>query len=209
MTTDKIDIRIFGVPERWQNIARTVDILSIKPDRIIIDTNHNGCIPTAKKAWSIPTDKPYVMVMADDAELCSNFTYYLEKIIDLFPDEIVSLFPIQFCGVDPKGNNPKESPYVSTIYVSGLATIMPTKFVKPCIDSWRDDIRGDDTNIQMWAKANDIPIITTLPSIVQHIGDDSVFDSSRRIGRTIYYSEDPSYMDWDNRYVTSWTNIIR
>ena len=204
----KIDVRIFGVPERQDWIDKNREILELPDENIFMDFEHLGCAPTAKRAWLKKTDKPFVMVLSDDAELCKDFLSYCEKVVKAHPKKIISLFPFQFIRPVPGSRLPKESPYVLTNKLSGCGIIMKTEYVRPCIDSWPPDAKGDDTNIQAWAERHRIKIITTLPALIQHIGDVSVCDPTRSLGRTPYYYEDPSYMDWDSKYVTSWTNII-
>jgi len=203
-----IDIRIFGVPEREEWIQRTKARLGVPDENIIMDYKHLGCAHTARIAWLKKTDKPYVMVLADDAEPCDNFMSYCERVIKAHPKKIISLFPFQFIKPVPASRLPKSSPYVLTKTLSGCGIIMRTEWVEPCIDSWPPDAKGDDTNIQVWAEKHKIKIITTLPALVQHIGDVSVCDPTRVLGRTPYFVQDPKEMDWDSTYVTSWTNII-
>ena len=208
--SSSIDIRIFGVPERQEWIDRNKRILNVPEENIIMDYEHYGCAPTARRAWLKKTDKPFTMVLSDDAELCDDFISYCERIVKAHPKKIISLFPFQFIKPVPGSRlpAPSESPYVLAKTLSGLGIIMRTEWVEPCIDSWPPYAKGDDTNIQAWAERNRIKILTTLPALIQHIGDVSVCDPSRSLGRTPYFAKDPSGFDWDSKYVRSWTNII-
>ena len=89
----------------------------------------------------------------------------------------------------------------------GLAVIMKKEYIKPCLESWSNEF-GDDVNITRWANANGIPILTTLPSIIQHIGEESFNDPTRIIGRTEFFNPDPKDENWDDGFVTSWSNVI-
>lgn len=209
MKENDIDVRIIGVPERMKNVKENQKILGINGGHIFIDFEHEGCVFNARRAWLKGTDKPYIMVLADDVELCDNFLFYCAKVITAHPDAVISLFPLQFVRGIPPANIPKRSPYIATTALSGCAIIMKTEYVLPCVGSWKQNAKGDDTSIQEWANQNGIPIITTVPAIVQHIGDVSFFDSSRSIGRTPHFEKNPCNVNWDDPYVTSWTNIIR
>ena len=209
MGIDDIDIRIMGVQERMDNLRYNQEILNVPEDRIVIDTHYDGCKETAKQAWLIDTDKPYVMVLQDDVELCNGFLGYCARIITAHPDKIVSLYSWQLSTAPPKGGMPTSSPYIITPTASGPGIIMKTDYVKPCVESWLDELPGDDTNIQKWAADNGISIVTTVPCILQHVGAISVYDPTRSLGESRYYDKDPSYVNWDTSYVTSWTNIIR
>ena len=204
-----IDVRIFGVPERTEWIEKNKKILGLLDENIIMDYEHVGCAPTAKRAWLKKTDKPFTMVLADDAEPCDNFLDYCERIVRAHPKYIISLFPFQFIKPVPGCRLPERSPYVLTNKLSGCGIIMRTEWVEPCIASWRRDAVGDDTSIQAWAEKNRIRILTTLPATIQHIGDVSVCDPTRVLGRTPYFEKNPSGINWDSDYITSWTNIIK
>ena len=203
-----IDVRIFGVPERMDWIEKNKAILNLPDENIFIDYDHIGCAPTAKRTWLKKTDKPYTMVLADDAELCDGFMSYCERAVKAHPRSIISLFPFQFTKPVPGSKLPTKSPYVLTKTLSGCGIIMRTEWVEPCIDSWHPDAKGDDTSIQAWATKQRIKILTTLPALIQHIGDVSVCDPTRVLGRTPYFDKNPVNVDWDSKYVTSWTNII-
>lgn len=209
---DKISIRIIGVEDRIDNVNNTKKILNIPESNIFIDVNRCGLIENAKNAWLKETEKPFVMVLQDDIILCQDFLHYCNKIIDRFPDSIVSLFPLQFLKRDDINRacvNVEDSPYYTTDRLSGCGIIMKTEYVKPCVSSWKKEIDGDDTNIFEWAQANKISTITTIPSTIQHIGDNSVFAPGNGIRRTEFFSNNPSYANWDCGELVPWTNLIR
>lgn len=202
------DVRIFGVPERMDWVEKNKAILGLPDENVIIDYDHIGCAPTAKRTWLKPTDKPFTMVLADDAELCDGFLSYCERIVKAHPRSVISLFPFQFIRPVPGCRLPTRSPYVLTNKLSGCGIIMRTEWVLPCVESWRPGTKGDDTAIQAWAERQNIKILTTLPSLIQHVGDVSVCDPSRVLGRTPYFSKSPVDVNWDSKYVTPYTNII-
>ena len=86
---------------------------------------------------------------------------------------------------------------------------MPARFVDPCLASWDNIRRGDDTNILFWANREGVPVITTLPSTIQHIGFVSVFDPGHIVRGTDFFDQDPVNVNWDNSYYTSWTNVVK
>ena len=202
-----VDIRMFGVRERISQIEKIKATLGLTDDKVIIDEKHAGVIPTAKRAWSIPTDASHVLVLQDDVEVCHDFKFYCETICGNFPDAIFGLFPFQFRTADYLRRWPK-SPYVTSADLSGAGIIMPTKYIKPCLEAWKDEISGDDVNIRDWAVDNGIMILTTIPALIQHIGFVSVFNPKRSIGMTEFFW-DPAKADWNNTFVEPWTNIVR
>ena len=201
-----IDARIFGVPERASNIEKMKK--SLGNVTIIIDEEHDGCVSTAKRSWLLHTTASHVMILNDDVQLCDNFMEVCDTIVRLHPQSIISLFPVQFIGVNLNwvGGYPKHSPYVSTTKVSGAGIIMPTEYIKPCVDSWDPNTMEDDTSIELWAKANGIQILTTLPSTIQHLDLKSTLGHNPM--STQYFEQSPE-ANWENGFVTPWTNLIR
>ena len=206
----KIDVRIMGVPSRIDNIKTTQKRLNIPDENIIIDYNHEGCLKTAIKAWSKPTDKEFVMVLQDDIELCDNFVECCNKIVDAHPDKIISLFQFLITSMEAVQNLP--SPYVSLGHsgASGQGIIMRTEWLNDCLSEWETSgLMGDDTNINAWAEKSGKEILTTIPAILQHTGEHSVFMPGRTLGKSYLYRKSAFKADWDNPFVTSITNIVR
>ena len=211
---DNISVRIFGVPSRMECIRENQRRLKVPDELIFIDENKEGCVQTARRAWSYPTDKEFTLVLQDDIELCDDFASVCKRIVKTHPDKIISLFQIHCMSRTAIRGNMKDmrSPYVSmrADRISGQGIIMRTEWVKPCLESWEPEkIKGDDVNIGLWAKANGITALTTIPSTIQHLGQISVFDKSRSIGMTEFYKKSAAKADWENSYVTASTNLIR
>lgn len=198
----KVSIRIFGVPERMDNIRFNQNRLLLPDDHIFIDENHDGCYATAKRAWSFPTDKEFVLVLQDDVELCDNFMKYVNIIVDTQPDSIVSLYSTHYSRRVSVNRIPTESPYLETEFLTAQGIIMKRDYIEDCLSTWDPEKRGDDVNIANWAKKNGIRILTIIPTILQHIGDISVFDPSRSMGRSEFYRKNPIDVNWANTYVT-------
>lgn len=204
-----IDVRIFGVPERIDNITKNKSILGVPDNRVVIDSRHDGCSKTAKKAWGILPSDDHVLVLQDDIELCDSFLYYCGIMIDTHPNAIISLYPGAFPRMEYIKSLPRRTPYISTKEVSGQAIIMPSKYIDQCLASWSDDIAGDDIQIRNWSRTTDILRLTTIPCIVQHIGHSSVFDHTRDLGSSDFFVKDPSGINWREKYFTSETNVAK
>lgn len=197
------------MPERMDNILQTQKLCNVPDENIFIDYNHDGCKPTAKRAWLKKTDKSHVLVLQDDIILCDRFMYYCDIIVNTHPDAIVGLFPILYNTHKIVKHFPSKSPYVLSQELSGQGIIMRTDYVKPCIKAWRDDIPGDDVNIHKWADDTGKVILTTLPSLLRHIGVVSVFDPSRTIPDTPFFNPNPSNMKWGDKRITPWWEVDR
>lgn len=205
-----IDIRIFGVPERMERIRELQRQLNIPDGKVVIDNNHEGVIATAKKVWLLPTDKSHVMVLQDDVELCDGFTEICEKIVKTHPDVIFSALSCDFYNqsVFNRYGMPKNSPYICVDNITAQCIIMPNRYIKPCINAWKDEIRGDDTNISYWANHNNIKMFISIPAIVQHVGVNSVFSPGKTWELSDVYCKTPS-ANWETKYYNNFTNFIR
>lgn len=205
-----IDIRIMGVPSRIDNIRKTQSILEIPDDHIFIDEKRMGCVANAKRAWALPTNKDFVLLLQDDIELCTDFLSYCNKIVNAHPEAVISLFCLNLTSRrSVTGELPTKSPYVSIPWVSGQGIILNAKDVKPCLESWDPNGKNDDMQVEKWAKANGKTILTTIPCIIQHIGYQSVYDPRRVLGGSDFYCKNPYYIDFTNPYVTNVTNLKR
>ena len=210
---NKLVVKIYGVESRRSCIDSIVNQLSIPEDHIFIDDRPNGgdVMYTAKKAWlSDHGDATHVLVLQDDIELCDGFLDICSTIVETHPDKIISLFPFQFLREEERLKH-ITTPYIATFCISGQGIIMPVEYVKPCFDhikSVYDDNIADDTGIGSWAYNRRIDIVTTIPAILQHIGDISALDSNRPVRRTVYYDSNP-VADWDNKKIdTSFRKYI-
>ena len=201
-----ITYKIYGMHSRDAMITDLKKQLDIDDSSIYYDDRPNGglAIYTAKKAWLSPIEigETHRVVFPDDAMVCDDFCNISEKIVKTHPDAIISLF----CWEGRYKNEEFEhlsSPYLESRFVIGCGIIMPVQYIKPCFDwvkeTYNDDI-ADDAAIQYWAENNNIQIITTIPSLVQHLGDDSILTSNAPIRKSAYFSKQP-VADWTNNEV--------
>lgn len=194
-------------------IANLKNQLDLDDTSVYYDDRPSGglAIYTAKKAWLSPIEsgETHRVVFPDDAMVCDGFKGISEKIIETHPDSIISLFCWEGKQRDKRLEN-LSSPYLESRFVIGCGIIMPVKYIKPCFDWVKevyDDNVADDAAIQYWANENNIPIITTIPSLVQHLGDDSILTPNATIRKSAYFTKNP-LADWTNKEVLSVPNNI-
>ncbi len=204
-----LDIRIMAVPERADVVDEIQRQAGVREDRTFWDTEHLGPRENAKRAWLFPPSASHVMLLQDDIELCDGFVGICERMINAHPEAIISLFPARFTSQGSAKGYPQKGPYISVRRLSGCGLIMPASWIPDCLASWRDDVLGDDTQVEVWADKNDIPRLSTLPSTIQHRDMESAFDPTRRLGGTAYFLKNPDWVNWDSRYVTPESNVIR
>lgn len=205
MSNTKLAFKIYGVLQRINTIKSIADQININSNDIYLDDRPNGgdALYTAKKAYLSDTgDATHLVVFQDDVELCNDFINICEQIIAAHPDKIVSLFPFDYQMYSDQYEN-IGTPYLSVDIMSGCGVIMPVQYIKPCFDyikSEFDDKIEDDMGIKKWAEHAGVDIITTIPAIIQHIGDKSILNKYRPIQRTYYFEKDP-IADWSNQNV--------
>ena len=157
------------------------------------------------KGWEsfININCDHCMFMDDDLEYCDNFFNIVDQIIQTHPDAAIGLFPIYYRRITVQQN---DSPYWEDRNISGACIILPKKYIKDVCEfmfSRCDKIPEDDLLIWMWCSYNHIPMITTIPSLVQHIGDKSLYNPNAPIRRTQYFEKNP-IADWSNKKINKW-----
>ena len=198
-----ITYKIYGMHVRDEMIDNLKEKLQLSNDDVYYEDRLNGglALYTAKKAWLAPIEdgETHRVVFPDDVDVCNGFKDICEKIVKTHPDCIISL-PLWRGRKKCKELENLHSPYVKTNLVIGWGIIMPIKYIDDCFsyikEEFNDDI-ADDYGIQLWAQKNRIPIISTIPCLVQHLGDISLLDPSLPIRQSAYFEENP-IADWEN-----------
>ena len=201
-----VDVHVYGVHERDDMISATISKLNLSKDCVHYDDRPGGGLMmyTAKKAWlsSVGEGVTHRVALADDVEVCDGFLDICNEIAEAHPKSIISFFPYEFMKKNPEIEN-LDTPYLKAHILSGCAIMMPVEYIEPCfayVKKRFNDICADDEGNQAWADANGVEILTTIPSIIQHIGDDSIANKGCFIRRTVYYDKDPK-ADFANKKV--------
>lgn len=200
----KLKVKIMGVPSRQENIDKLVDDLGLSSSDVVYgDESLHRPYETSKTAFTTKLGRgtTHILVIQDDVEVCENFIENVTKIIEVFPNRILTFF------------NPTYSQYKGFNYyvvdtgtrMFGQAICMPVDLAKQCFN-WCDDTLpemlkiDDDLNIKRFAEANKIKIIGTVVPLVQHLVNEfpsvmnnhfAVFWKSRLYDRSL-----PNKIDW-------------
>ena len=173
-------------PARSDNVVKMLNDLDL-PESIVswADDPNGGAMSTARKAWQTPFPEgcTHRLVLQDDAELCDNFKEIAEIVASKHPDEIVT-----FCHEKEFDTDERYQPFELTM---GVALMVPVKLLD---DFWwfvekrvplfaghfaEDVLKRDTSCMRMWLRYRHIPCITTVPTLVQHIGDVSLVGIDR------------------------------
>lgn len=204
-----ISIKIVGVREREYMIDEMNRQLQLSAGDIIYDERPGGgyAFPMLKKAWLDPyaEEETHRVVLNDDLELCDDFINICNQIAKAQPNSIVSFFSTYFNSSYCDQEIQKlQTPYVRhDVGIFGCAIMMPKNVAIECMEFTSmnyPDIKFESRAFTEFARERGIPIITTLPGLVQHIGDESLVDQSLPIRRTTRFKKYPE-ADWNTKEV--------
>ena len=183
-----IDIRIMAHPSRRENITKMLQTLGLSEDIVVWDDRpgKNDAMYTARKAWTVPIPDgcTHRLVLQDDIEICDGFLKIVDKVALKHSNAVVTFFRCE--------EYPADARYHDDPRLWGCAIMIPVAMLD---DLWwfvdnrlpvvalpqlHEIIKHDTTCIRYWLRYRHIPCITTVPSLVQHIGDESLVGIDRR-----------------------------
>jgi len=185
-------------------VLALLDQLGLDETAVTYDDRPDGGYPyyTAKKAWlhELPKGATHRVVLQDDTEVCNDFIDLLTICGRQFPQAVWSLFFSRNTVMHD------ETPYVkiSPRGIYGLGVMMPKMLIAPCfkwIDRIYPDCKHDDSAFREFCHANKILTLTTAPSLVQHIGDESTLGhgSSKYLKSHVWVGENLTGYNWDSK----------
>lgn len=216
----RIDVKIMSVLSRKKYACELAKTIEISNDNIVFDDrgiNGGGSAwYNAKRIWSLDTNGfSHRLVLQDDILLCNDFLNYVEKCVEKYPDVIWTFY--NGVWIKPEFKR-KDTPYtiVKGGALSGQAVCIPIQYIQNMIE-WTDEILGydfkhDDGRIGFYSLCNDIPVMCTIPSLVNHDNDvKSCIPNHNNRNRRSSTFYDPKSENWDSEeinYTTLLTNEI-
>ena len=204
-----VDIKIVASHQRQEMAENLRDTLGLTNQDIFYDESTEAGNPylPVKQTWLLPHEDgvTHRVVLNDDVQVCSGFKQIIEQMAQSHPDCAFSLFTTAFDG--ESYNNfiiGLESPYIHHVWsMWGCAILLPIGIVEECFN-YIDAVFGEDAleshGILSYLKQKQIPVLSTIPVTVQHIGDDSLYDPSLPVRRTARFEENPT-ADWTSTKV--------
>lgn len=188
MLKGTVDICIMAHPSRVENVRKICDVLDLTDDAIFWDDREVGgdAMYTARKAWQspIPENCTHRLVLQDDVEMCNDFLSILPSVAAKHPLSVVTFMH--------EGVIETDSRYHPHVFSVGCAIMIPVKmlddlwwfvdnrmevYCKPRLEAI---LKRDTSCIRVWMRERHVDCYTTVPSLVQHIGDDSLVGIDRR-----------------------------
>lgn len=183
-----LDIRIMAHPSRRDNVLKMLTDLGMDESIVVWDDRENGgdAMYTARKAWQFPLPEgcTHRLVLQDDGELCEGFLAVAQQAAKSHPNSIVSFMH--------EGERQTEQRYLEEVFTVGVALMIPVCLLD---DLWRfvdvdmmklpEEFRKktlphDTSCIRLWMRERRIKSYTTVPTLVQHIGDESLVGIDRK-----------------------------
>ena len=204
-----VDIKIVASHQREEMVENLREALGLTDQDIFYDERTETGNPylAVKQTWLLPHEEgvTHRVVLNDDVQVCNGFKQIIEQMAQSHPDCAFSLFTMAFDG-DCYNDfiSGLESPYIHHDWsMWGCAILLPINIVEECF-SYIDSVFGENAleshGILSYLNHKRIPILSTIPVTVQHIGDDSLFDSSLPVRRTVRFDENPT-ADWTSTKV--------
>ena len=164
--------RIIAVPERMAYVNELVR--SIGTDvRVMLDSEHNGCMWNAIRAWEdyrSESDVTHWCVMADDTDVVDKYLLLEKMCIERFPDAIWTFYSNELS----ISHKPERTPYIrlSSLNIRGIAFAMPVHLIDGYVELCKKMLadykyQRDDATCRMYALFNNIPVMTSIPNLVR------------------------------------------
>lgn len=198
-----VDYKIMAQYKRHESAERLTTALDLSASDIIYDKGDNSPLSTAIRAWSAPRkdEVTHRVLLQDDVWVCDNFVKICERISASHSNEVIGFFPYDTINID---FDLSDSPFYDLKILSGCAIMMSVKYINAFIEYAKEKPveNRDNWTLRAFCLENEIRMIQTVPALVQHIGDDSLFCADSGVRRTKYFQENP-IADWDIQKVNT------
>lgn len=174
----KLGIKISGMQERNFFIIQMLKSMNLIDKRESV-VQYNGVTKVTLDNFFRACDSlndgenTHVLIMQDDLELCDGFLEICSKIIEKYPSAIWTLFNSRIKDSDKKN----DTPYIKIVGCGcyGQAIIIPVSILedmkKWCRENcYTNGVIWEDVAVGEYAKRKDVDVMSTIPSLVQHIG---------------------------------------
>ncbi|UNT93120.1 MULTISPECIES: hypothetical protein [Allobaculum] len=199
-----VDIKIVASRQRQEMAENLRDTLELTDQDIFYDKSTETGNPylAVKQTWLLHHEEgvTHRVVLNDNVQVCSGFKQIIEQMAQSHPDCAFSLFTMAFDGESYNDFiSGLESPYIYHDWsMWGCAILLPIGIVEECCN-YIDTVFGNDAlesfGILSFLRHKQIPVLSTIPVTIQHIGDESLFDPNIPVRRTTRFEENPT-ADW-------------
>jgi hypothetical protein len=166
---------------------------------VMDDPFRQGVWFNAKRCWKSAGKATHHLVLQDDIVICNNFVNGIFKVIEAFPNDIISLFH------GPRKNFDGSCRWGQSEGVWGQAIVMPTGIVQEFLNWEEDNIHPsfmhDDSRVSLFAINTGRRVKVPFPNLVNHRDTElkSVLGnkwSKPRVSSDFMGARDPFDFDW-------------
>lgn len=202
-----VTIKIVTCPQRAEMAETLKTALGLSNTDVICDDREGGGNPyyVYRKAFLTPKEpgETHRLVLNEDVEVCGNFKAIIEQITKAHPECAFSLFtPKLNSGYYDDFINNLKTPYLDySGDMWGCAVLLPSDLIQECF-AWIDanadpETVHDSLGTRDFLRYKGVQTLTTVPMLVQHIGDVSLYDPGLPIRKTTRFVDYPEDLaDW-------------
>ena len=184
------------------------EILSLPEGQITWDDRPEGgdAMYTARKTWlhPMPEGATHRLVLQDDVIPCDGLLAICEQIIETQPKAVFALTTFTYsiyAQMDP------ETPYFPvTTPFPACAILFPKEYIEPwlawCEEGHYPDFRLHDSHmIRLWCMDTGIPVLSTVPQLVDHRDDETLLPYTYQVERRSQMFSRTPEGNWGNRRI--------
>lgn len=169
---NQLSVCIMAVPSRKREVEELLKMIDY-PVQISWDMRYQGVWYNAKKSYlNITPGSTHQLVLQDDVMVCKDFIPTVQKIIDLLPEEVISLYTPRSAALDLLK---KDKHWLVWNTVGAPALIIPVPLIYRWMrwsEAFTDPTHvGEDSRLDLYMLAIGKKAWYPIPSIVQHRED--------------------------------------
>lgn len=168
-----VSVAVMAVPERSDRVTKLLSELKLDDDRVIWDHYHLGHLPTWLQAvdLALKSDSSHVLILEDDAEPSQDLIPAVEKLIELYPERIFSLYSNSRQVNQARKDN--LSFFKSYRTLSDVAIVYPADWLRQLRQDYKlraNEFVGKGADEMRVMLRPTLEIWSTVPSLVEHGG---------------------------------------
>lgn len=192
----KLSIIIMAHPKRKQYVPYLLSKLG--PDAKVVFDEKNNLWDTCRRSWlATDRDSDYTLIIQDDALVCNNF---IEKAKEFLKEDFVYSFYAGdlLANRIEKAKAENKQLVFSDMIVNEIALCMKTKHVENMVKYCDERNAQNDHLISTWAFINRKRIAYTVPSLIDHRDEKSIYRENYKINLTKKQRKAYFYVDRKN-----------
>lgn len=208
ITKARIDIKIMAVLKRREYASKLADSINLSDRNIIYDdrgvAGGGDAWYNAKRCWLYPLEAgvTHRLVLQDDIIVCNDFSDYVLKAVEKYPNAIWSFYNGGWIKDEYKTKN---TPYcrIRGCRTGACALLIPVEHIRKMIEFTNNflgsDYKHDDQRIGFYSLCNGVDVMCCIPSLSDHIGFDSCIphhNNKNRVSRT--FNRNIGNENWDS-----------